>query len=57
MQWKKLNPWAMRSGPWVIGKAVVSGQPKYILSKDGNKRATGYFNSFDEAKDYAEKKK
>lgn len=51
MQWKKLSEYAMKSGPWIVGKFYTPAGIRYGLSHDDG-RPVIYFNTFDQAKEY-----
>lgn len=54
MIWTRQGDSALRSGPWVIGRAFVEGRARYVLTRDGDTTRWGcvtYLNArvFDDA--------
>ncbi len=41
MNWTRTSECGMRSGPWVIGKAITPDGPRYILTHDDRLRSWG----------------
>ena len=37
-KWDRVSEWCIRSGPWRIAKAIVEGNPSYLLTHDGKTR-------------------
>ena len=53
MKWKKINPYCLRSGPWMLAKHGGT-PPKYLLTHDANPNLLMWFGKAQEAMDAAE---
>jgi len=51
--WTRLNAYAIRKYPWIIGKMFVDGATLYVLSDDAGVRY-GHFDSAAEAIRYSD---
>ena len=56
MKWHKINPYCLKSGPWLIAKHG-GPSPRYLLTHDSRPNAMMWFGSAQEAMDTAERLK
>ena len=52
MKWKKINPYCLRSGPWMLAKHGGT-PPKYLLTHDAKPGMLCWFDSAQAAMDAA----
>ena len=53
MNWTRVGQYGLKSGPWLIGKIISEGVPRYVLSKR-EQDSLGWFDTAKEAQDKAE---
>ena len=52
MKWKKINPYCLRSGPWMLAKHGGT-PPKYLLTHDARPNVLMWFDTSKAAMDTA----